>query len=172
MIPARLLPLLKADDPRLTFTGVLDVTGEFSEKAVQASIYNHFATTFSNTTNIEYDEEPFDPVGKTEWVQLDVLAFNSDPRRKTGKEIQRIELTAECWATVTTNLYRGRELADAVLAAFSQQFLDVQDFDASGDPVVGGCNIFEGNVADLTREENRTSWQHLRVTFEGIAQEV
>lgn len=154
--------------------GAAGPSGEFSEKAVQATIFNYFATNFSNTSNVEYDEEPFDPDGKTEWVQLDVTVFDSAPRRKNNLEFQRFEIVANCWAKNSTNTYRCRELADAVVALFSQQYMDVQDFDVSGDPVVGGLNVWEGDVVDLTRQTHQDGlldWQHMLVTFGGQAQE-
>lgn len=150
-------------------------TGEFSEKAIQASLLNYFATNFSETSNIEYDEEPFDPEGKSEWVQVDVTVFDSLVRRRTGKERQSVRITAHCWAETGTNLYRAFELADQVCAVFGQSYIEIQDFGTSGDPIVGGCNINEPQVEDLTRElheENLVGWQHVMVTLEGEAQEL
>lgn len=146
----------------------------FSEKAIQASFFNYFSTNFTETLNIEYDEEPFDLEGKTEAVEVDAVQFNSIPRRKGGKEFQKILIVVHCWENVAANLYRARELADAVVAALNQKFFDVQDFDASGDPVVGGCNLFEADVIDQTREgheQDQSTWQHHVVTLLGQAQE-
>src|SRR5690606_4933272 len=59
--------------------------GTFNLKAIQSSLLQHFAETFSEGSAVVYDEEPFDATGRTEWCEIDVAMFNSRPRRKGGK---------------------------------------------------------------------------------------
>ena len=148
--------------------------GDFTLKAIEASVFNYIATNFSETENAVYDQEPFDPDGVDEWVEWRLEFFRMPTIRKVSEQFQRFRVVGHCWAKQTTNRYRGVELADAVAAVLDQVYIAVQDFDSSGSPTVGGITMREARVTNESRRLNdqlRTDWQHFVVDVEGVAQE-
>lgn len=149
------------------------VAGEFSEKAVHASVLNYIATNFSESSTVEYDEQGIDFEGSVEAVQCDVETFDEQISRRSGLRFIRVRVEAHCWTKLSTNLYRVHEIADALAAVIDQASFNVQDFDESG-AVVGAVRFGETAIRDMTREMNAHAnfgGHHLLVSVEGMAQE-
>ncbi len=146
---------------------------EFSEKAILASVLKHFADNYSETSNVTYHNTLVDLDSVDDIVEVDITTLTSLPRRKGNKERQLITLHAFCLAKPSTNLYKSREIADAVAAVWNHAFIDILDYD-DGSTSVGGLSLFETTIEDRTAEFNddeRTDWNYHVVSVRGVAQE-
>jgi hypothetical protein len=147
--------------------------GEFCHKAIQASLIAFFDANFPLSTDAAYNAEPLDANGMTEWVEFAVNVYRRGPRRRGDKKIVGFSITVHCWAKVSTNLYRGREIADSVHGTLLHEYVTIRDYDNDA-AEVGGANIFEPRIVDMTpdqQEDGEMVLQHFLVTVDGHAVE-
>lgn len=138
-------------------------------KNVEKSI-NDRVDSQLGTLSIHYPGTEFDSDGVTEWIVVEEPDYSSRPVR-SGERDEIWTVSFNCYARTGPGgetIYRVAELADLVLAAFSQYTLAVLDW-ASGDdpkPTLFWLRFEEGEVAALEPPDDAGKFTMQRnVTF-------
>lgn len=138
-------------------------------KNVEKSI-NDRVDSELGTLAIHYPGTEFDSDGVTEWIVVEEPDYSSRPVR-SGERDEIWTVSFNCYARAGPGgetIYRAAELADLVLAAFSQHDLAVLNW-ASGDdpkPTLFYLRFDEGEVAALEPLEDAGKFTMQRnVTF-------
>lgn len=140
---------------------------------IESSVYQFFGAEFSGSP-FHIDAEPFDPDEHDTWVQVAVSSSTRNAVRKSGKDVHRVGIVANCWARIASDHYEGASLADQVAAVFDHAVIEVKNYRTSGEPKVGCLTLHEAQIHDLTQqldEDLRTGWQHYAVHVFGLAVE-
>lgn len=149
--------------------------GEFSEKAIHASVMQAIETNFAAASTVIYDSEPTALEAVSEWCDFDMTVFDDPPQRKTNRRLMRVVIETHVFAKRGLNLRRADELADAVVALFDHGEYPVYDYDVSGSPQVGNLRLAEVKIQERSDQFNdalRTDGKHFLCTVDGLAVEL
>lgn|GEM_PF-4524643 len=137
---------------------------------VQISVLKHFNTQLAGTSSIHWPGMDFDSKAVTEWLRPRLFGPTPQPSRKSERRESWI-LDTGCFAKTgetsagvqKENIHRTRELADAVIGAFGQQDINLQDWGAGGDPVIGIMRFEEAEVTAVPEPLEKSDLQQLTV---------
>ena len=150
-------------------------TSSFHEVAVVGSLMKYFETNYSTTTDIAYDDDPFDYESASEAVQFDVEGLDERRHRNSQKRFMNLNLVGHCFSKYGANLYRCNELADGFAALFDQAIIPVYDHTVNSTTKVGWIKMQEPRTTDMSEQMNaafRTDGRHIVVEIFGVAQEL
>lgn len=144
---------------------------------VRVTVLTRFKTALAGTSAIDFPGMDFDAKAVTEYFQPRVLGPTAFPARN-GERNESWFLNVNCYANTgetsagvqKENVHRPWELADAVLAIFNQADLNLQDWGAGGDPVIGVLRFEEASmnqILDAMQRANRatTDLQQVNVSI-------
>ena len=175
MIPFQLVLLPgQLDDDNLVPEAVY-VPGEFCEQAVVASLHKRIVDEFGIDAQFIFESETADQSSVLDIVEVEILTYETEPARKGSVRSLEVEIIAHVWARIDpTNVYRVQEIVDEVIRVLDNADFNVQDFDGTGEPVVGGLRMKESKVSDqgeAVTEDLQTTYYHHIVRVTGCAQE-
>ena len=175
MIPFQLVLLPgQTDDDNPVASSVL-VAGEFCEQAVVASLHKRIVDEFGIDVQFVFESETIEQSSTLDTVEVELLTYETEPTRKGSVRTLEIEVLAHVWVRIDpTDIYRVQEIVDEVIRVLDNSDFDVQDFDGTGEPVVGGLRMKESKVSDLgesVTEDLQTTYYHHLVRVSGCAQE-
>ena len=138
---------------------------------VRITVLKRFQTQLSGTSSIDYPGTDFDSKKVTEWFEPRVLGPTAAPARK-GERNEGWFLNCNCYAKTgetsagvqKENIHRTWELADAVRGVFNQADLNLQDWGAGGDPVIGVLRFSEAQMVPVLGPLKRTDVQQVNVS--------
>ena len=138
---------------------------------VKITVMKRFQTQLSGTSSIDYPGTDFDSKKVTEWLEPRVLGPTAAPARK-GERNEGWFLNCNCYAKTgetsagvqKENINRPEELADAVRGVFNQADLNLQDWGAGGDPVIGVLRFEEAQMVPVLGPLKRTDVQQVNVS--------
>jgi len=125
------------------------------------------------TLSIHYYGTEFDSDGVTEWIVVEEPDYSSRPVR-SGERDEIWTVSFNCYARTGPGgetIYRAAELADLVLAAFSQHDLAILNWASEADtkPTLFHLRFDEGEVAALEPPEDAGKFTMQRnVTFSAL----
>lgn len=139
---------------------------------VKISVMTRFVATLAGTSSIDYDGADFDSKKVTEWFEPRVLGPTSAPARR-GERNEAWILNVNCYAKTgetsagvqKENINRTFELADAVVGVFSQADLNLQDWGAGGDPVIGVLRFEEVDGNPILGSVEKSDLQQVNVSI-------
>jgi hypothetical protein len=123
---------------------------------VEISVNTRFNSQLAGTSSIDWRGMGFDSKAVTEWFEPRVIGPTSAPARR-GERNETWFLNVNCYAKTgetsagaqKENVYRDKELADAVVDVFNQADLNLQDWGAGGDPVIGVIRFGEASAVPV-----------------------
>lgn len=175
MIPFQLVLLPgQTDDDNPVSSSVL-VAGEFCEQAVVASLHKRIVDEFGIDVQFIFESETIEQSSTLDIVEVEILTYEAEPSRKGSVRSLEIEILAHVWVRMdSADIYRVQEVIDEVIRVLDNADFDVQDFDGTGEPVVGGLRMKESRVSDqgeAVTEDLQTTYFHHLVRVAGCAQE-
>ena len=117
---------------------------------VRITVLNRFINQLAGISSLDLPGADFDSKAVDEWFEPRVIGPTAGPARR-GERNESWFLNVNCYAKTgetstgaqKENIHRAWELADAVVGVFNQADLNLQDWGASGDPVIGVCRFEE-----------------------------
>ena len=139
---------------------------------VQITVLKRAQSQLSGTTSLDFPGVDLDTKSIDEWIELRVQGPTSAPARK-GERNEGWFLVANCFAKTgetsagvqRSNIHRTKELADAVNGVFGQADLNLQDWGAVGDPVIGVLRFEEADGTEVQGPVGNTDLQQYNVTI-------
>lgn len=139
---------------------------------VRITVLKRFETTLSGTSSIDWPGTDFDSKGVTEWFEPRVLGPGTVPMRR-GERNESWFLNVNCYAKTgetsagvqKENIHRHWELAEAVYGVFNQVDLNLQDWGAGGDPVIGVLRFEETSMVPVLGPVEKTDIQQVAVSI-------
>ncbi len=129
---------------------------------VRVTVLTRFKTALAGTSAIDFAGMDFNAKKVTEYFQPRVLGPASAPARR-GERNEGWFLNVNCFANTgetsagvqKENVHRAWELADSVYGVFNQADLNLQDWGAGGDPVIGVCRFEEASMNQVLDAKQR-----------------
>ncbi len=146
-----------------------------TSEQIVASLCVYFNTnlTLATATNIQWPGAVLDKEAIDDWVEIYVTRDRRLARRKGNLDRREVEITVRCYAKSTTSIYRMMDITKAVSDALEHAEVVLRNYNAVGNPRVGGLRIFEPDRSVQTREFNdptRTDVRVAELTFMAYAQ--
>ena len=139
---------------------------------VRITVLKRFQSQLAGTSSIDYPGTDFDSKKVTEWFEPRVLGPTSGAARR-GERNEGWFLNVNCYANTgetsagaqKENIHRPWELADAVFGIFSQADLNLQDWGAGGDPVIGVLRFEEAQMNQVLGSLQKSDVQQVNVSI-------
>ena len=144
-----------------------------SHESISASLLKFWSDQFSSGVTTIYPGMKVNTIELTEWVEVWVDSWSRKPQRIGGISLIDVTVSIHCFVKSGSDTGRIHELTDAVRAVFSQETVDLHDFEQSGEPQLGTIRIKEPETRNLTKhnlESQQTILHHTVVLFRGFAQ--
>lgn len=130
---------------------------------VRITVLNRFNTQLAGTSSIDWPGMDFNSKAVSEWLEPRVIIGSPSPARR-GERKESWILNVNCYANTgetsagvqKENIHRTWELADAVHGVFNQADLNLQDWGAGGDPVIGVCRFEEADINEVAKDARGT----------------
>ncbi len=140
---------------------------------VEVTVLTRFDDQLSGTAPIDLPGVDFDSKAETNWFEPRILGPTSAPARR-GERNETWILNVNCYADTgetsagvqKQNIHRTKELADAVIGVFNQADLNLQDWGAGGDPVIGVLRFEEPQGNPIPGPLKRTNLQQFNVSVQ------
>ena len=139
---------------------------------VKITVLKRFQTQLSGTSSIDYGGTDFNSKKVTEWFEPRVLGPSAAPARK-GERNEGWFLNCNCYAKTgetsagvqKENIHRTEELADSVVGVFNQADLNLQDWGAGGDPIIGVLRFEEAQMNQVLGGLKKSDVQQVNVSI-------
>lgn len=140
-------------------------------KNVRISVLKHFNTNLSGSSTVDWPGMDTDTKGLDEWLEPRILNGVPAPSR-SGERNEAWQLSVNCYARTgqdsdgsqISTIHRPWELADDVRDVFHQATIDLQNWSADGDPVIGYLRFEEAAITEIPQQVEKTSLYQVNIT--------
>lgn len=144
-----------------------------SHESISASLLKFWSDQFSAGVTTVYPGMKVNTTDLTEWVEVWIDSWSRKPQRIGGISLIDVTVSVHCFVKSGTDTGRIHELTDAARSVFSQESVELHDFEQSGEPQIGTIRIKEPETRNLTKhnlESQQLVLHHTVVLFRGFAQ--